>query len=143
MIAVYIFIAFLNGLVIGTSRSINGKLATFIGAFKASFWNHVGGFIFLTAILLLVGQLNFHYIFKIPGYTYLGGFFGALFVAINSFVFTRLGAVKTIVLVIAGQMAASLLIAFKDVSIVSTLGQLVGFLIILYGIYLAKSKREK
>ena len=37
----FVFIAILNGIVIGTSRSVNGKLSFYVGPLKASLWNHV------------------------------------------------------------------------------------------------------
>ncbi|MGW2063362.1 DMT family transporter [Streptomyces sp. NPDC055775] len=48
----YVLLALLTGLIIGTSRAVNGRLSTRIGAFKASVWNHVAGFAFLSVVLL-------------------------------------------------------------------------------------------
>lgn len=136
----YICIAVFNGLIVGTSRAINSRLSIDVGVFKASFWNHLVGFVFLASVLLIKGGFGFDIVDNnIPMFTYLGGFFGALFVAVNSYVFARIGAIKTVLLVISGQMICSVLIDYKSGDLFSTLGQLLGVAIILVGVYLAKS----
>lgn len=138
----YILLAIFTGIIIGTSRAINGRLSMDIGPFKASFCNHIVGFLFLTSVLAVMGSLRFDAASNIPFYTYFGGFFGALFVAINSYVFPRIGAIKTVLLVISGQMIFSVLIDSKNGTITTLLAQLMGVAIILLGIYLA-NKRKK
>lgn len=133
----YIFIAIANGAVIGTSRAMNGRLSMQVGAFKASFWNHFVGFVFLAIILIVTGGFRFDLLHDIPVFSYLAGVCGALFVAVNSYVFARLGATKTILLVICGQMIFSVLIDYKSGSLGSILMQLLGVMIILPGMYLA------
>jgi transporter family-2 protein len=104
-----IFWALLNGMVIGLSRALNGQLSVNAGAFRASLWNHLGGFLLLS--LMLIGTGWPHTITApLPVTAYLGGCFGALFVAVNSFVFTRLGAMRASLLVIGGQMLFAVLL---------------------------------
>ncbi|MEO3868331.1 DMT family transporter [Nonomuraea sp. B12E4] len=104
----FIALALLNGLLIGTSRTINGQLSTHSGAFTASVWNHVVGLAFLTAVLLVVRV--WPDITDVPLAAYVGGVFGALFVAVNSYVFPRLGALSASVLVISGQVLSAVVI---------------------------------
>jgi transporter family-2 protein len=137
----FIFLAILNGVLIGISRSINGRLSIHLDPFRASYWNHLGGFIFLSmiaGILLFKDSSQFEITSDIPLYTYLGGFFGTLFVAVNSYVFPRLGAFKTVLLVISGQMISSLVLDYKSGMLISTIGQFVGVAIILFGIFWSK-----
>ncbi|MFA6060548.1 MAG: DMT family transporter [Taibaiella sp.] len=135
----YIFLAILTGIVIGTSRAINARLSVATGPFKASFWNHIVGFIFITFVILIVGEVTFDTTTDVPIFTYLAGFFGALFVAVNSYVFTRIGAIKTVLLVISGQMISSVLLDYQKGTILSTGAQFFGVAIILAGVYLSKS----
>ncbi|WP_394827792.1 DMT family transporter [Pendulispora albinea] len=141
----YAFLAILNGVIIGTSRALNGQLSIELGPFKASFWNHAIGFAFLTIILFAMGGPVFEgasggswAVSGAPGFTYLGGLFGALFVAVNSYVLPRIGAIKTVLLVISGQMITGVLIDAKGGAGLSTLAQLAGVALILLGVYLAK-----
>lgn len=104
----YILLALLNGFCIAIARILNGQLSTNSGAFRASFINHIGGFIFLAVVML--------YLFSPPMFAtegmimYGGGVIGAMYVAINSVVMTRLGSTNTIILVVSGQMLISLLL---------------------------------
>jgi len=47
-----IFLALLSGILISLNRAANGQVGMSLGAFKASYWNHVVGFAFLTVMLL-------------------------------------------------------------------------------------------
>lgn len=134
----FVFIAILNGIVIGTSRSINGKLSFYVGPLKASLWNHVGGFIFLSILIYFIDSFKYLFNTNIPAIYLLGGVFGAFFVTLNSYVFTKIGAVKTALLVISGQMISSVLIDFNFKSSTSIVAQILGIILIITGIYLSK-----
>ncbi|MEO3874964.1 DMT family transporter [Nonomuraea sp. B12E4] len=104
----FVFLALLNGVLIGASRTINGRLSTRTGAFRASVWNHVVGFAFLTVVLLVLRA--WPDLTDAPVAAYAGGVFGALFVAVNSHVFPRLGAMSASLLVISGQVLSAVVI---------------------------------
>lgn len=135
----YIFIAILNGVFIVLSRVINGQLGSSIGPLKASLWNHVVGFIFLTFIALLNNEFRFDCITHVPFLAFTGGILGMLFVTINSYVFPKIGATMAVLLVISGQMILGVLISHKNGAIIPIIGQLLGVISILIGIYLANS----
>jgi transporter family-2 protein len=142
----YILLAFLNGMVIGTSRAINGRLSTEAGAFTASLWNHIVGFLFLTLVLFVLGEWKFDVAPAAPLAAYLGGFFGAFFVAVNSYVFPRLGAMNAVLLVISGQMISAVLIDYRKQNVAPTVAQWLGVAVILLGVYLTRvssSSRDK
>lgn len=141
-----ILIAFLNGLVVGTSRSINGRLSTEVGAFKASLWNHVVGFLFLSLALLVLGEWMFDASPAPPWAAYLGGIFGVLFVAVNSYVFPRLGAMNAMLLVISGQMISAVAIDALSRNETPTLTRWLGVATVILGVYLSRassSARDK
>ncbi|MGW1075015.1 DMT family transporter [Streptomyces sp. NPDC002537] len=142
----YILLAFLNGMIIGTSRAVNGRLSTGIGPFRASLWNHVVGFLFLTLVLLVMGDWKFDDGGSAPLSAYLGGFFGALFVAVNSHVFPRLGAMNAALMVICGQMITAVLIDYHNQNETPGVLRCLGVVIIIAGIYLSRvtsASREK
>jgi bacterial/archaeal transporter family-2 protein len=143
-VILYVLLAFLNGAVIGTSRAINGRLSATIGPFRASLWNHVVGFLLLTVILAALGQWEFGS--SPPMAAYLGGFFGALFVAVSSYVFPRLGAMNAALMVISGQMISAVLIDWQSKGMTPNGLRSLGVVIVLLGIYLSRlsqSHREK
>ncbi|GAA2214525.1 DMT family transporter [Nonomuraea monospora] len=104
----FVLLALVNGVLIGASRTINGQLSTRAGAFRASVWNHVVGFVFLSAVLLVLRV--WPDLTDVPVAAYAGGVIGALFVAVNSYVFPRLGAMSASVLVISGQVLSAVVI---------------------------------
>ncbi len=62
----YIVLACLNGMVVGTSRAINGGLSTDVGPLRASLWNHIVGFSLLTLILLTLGAWQLMAVLRRP-----------------------------------------------------------------------------
>ena len=44
--SLYVLLALINGLVIGLSRALNGRLSHSVGPFRASLCNHLVGFLF-------------------------------------------------------------------------------------------------
>ncbi|WP_299493909.1 DMT family transporter [uncultured Shewanella sp.] len=138
MMSLYIVIALLNGVVISLSRVLNGRLSLHVGPLKASVYNHLVGFLVLTLTLIFYGVFQLSSILlmlSVPWYLYLGGFIGALYVALNSFILARLGVANTALLVISGQMLMGVLLDSqlhdsKEVSI-----KLLGVILIGCGIY--------
>lgn len=145
---ILILLALVNGAFIGTSRALNGRLAMSIGAFGASFWNHLVGFIGLSLVLFING-VPLVLPTGVPAYAYLGGALGALYVAVNSHVLPRLGTLTAMVLVISGQMMAGLAIDWLKSgpdapSPAAMAGQASGMALIVAGIVLGqRSKTPK
>lgn len=135
----FIILALLNGACITLSRILNGQLSISRGAFQASFVNHIGGFIFLSLILLITTQTP-----TLPSFSQwpllTGGLLGALYVALNSVVLTRLGSTQAIILVISGQMFFGILLDILNRNDVSLLGNLCGVLLIVLGIVLKNTR---
>jgi len=131
-------IALLNGLVIGASRAINGQLSGNAGPLQASLWNHAVGFLLLCLLLALNGWPHAA-LATIPLGAYLGGFYGALFVAVNSFVFNRLGAMKAALLVIGGQMLFAVVLDWQHQQTAPGVLRCAGVAVILLGMYLSKT----
>lgn len=138
----YIFLAFVNGLIIAFARVVNSRLGETKGALRSSFWNHLVGFLLLVGVVLFAFDFKFSVsITEIPATAFLGGLIGAVFVALNSFVMARIGVMRTILLVIGGQMIAASLIDLITNSIASFSMQLSGISLILAGIAVSRLKR--
>jgi bacterial/archaeal transporter family-2 protein len=133
----YELIAIINGVVIGTSRALNGRLSSEKGPLQSSIWNHAVGFLFLTALLLVLGGWGFTKVDGLPFFAYLGGVFGAMYVAIQSAAFTRLGATNTTIAVISGQMFSGVLLDYWHGNAASS-PQLAGVALLLMGIHLTR-----
>lgn len=137
---ILVFFAMLNGICIGISRVMIGRLGMEIGHFKASFWSYLVGFLFVTLMLVVMGHLQLIESAHAPLWAYLGGFFGAIYVVINSYVFTKIGSIKSVLLIISGQMISGIFLDYHSGSVKSTWADLLGLALILIGIYFAKKQ---
>ncbi|MBW8283425.1 MAG: DMT family transporter [Rhizobium sp.] len=133
-----ILIALAGGAAVGMSRSINGRLTMDRGAFRASFWNHFIGFALLSVFVVLFERQGLALLAEVPAWAFTGGVVGAVFVAISSYVFPRIGAARSALLIIGGQMIAGLAIDYLRGTAQFSIGQPAGVALILFGIYLTR-----
>lgn len=131
-----ILLALTNGVCIGLSRLLNGRLSQDTNAFNASLWNHVVGFTLLSLLLTFIPTPPLASLLSAPVYTWLGGVFGALFVALNSYVLSRIGATMTALLVITGQLLTG--VVFDAMAANAEPLQLFGGVLIMAGVLLTK-----
>jgi len=101
-----IFFALTAGALVSLSRQINGRLALSTAPLIASFWNHLVGFVALSALGLIIGGLIPPGAADAPWHAYVGGPIGVVFVAAGSWLIARIGAANTALLVISGQMVS-------------------------------------
>jgi transporter family-2 protein len=138
-----IVLALLGGVLIGVSRQINGRLSLASGAMGASFWNHWVGFAALTlcfGVLAMAGDDLLPAAERLTGApwtVYLAGPLGVLFVALGSVALLRIGAMKTAMLMIAGQMTAGLAIDLLRGAGGAPAASLIGVALIATGVALA------
>lgn len=134
-----VFVALINGTCIALSRILNGRLSTYKGVFRASFTNHVVGFTVLSLLVLITSsQLELtasdHHV---DWWLYMGGAIGAIYVALNSYLMTNLGATTTMTLVISGQMLVGIAIDYTSTANGPLWIRLLGAIIIVTGIFIA------
>ena len=139
---VAVLLACSAGILIGISRQINGRLSLSTSPLIASFWNHVVGFAFLTALGLALGDLLPEGVGQVPWYDYLGGPIGVVFVAAGSWVIARIGAVNTALMMIGGQMVSSVLLDLALSVPTALLPTGLGVALVLAGIALSQGKRR-
>lgn len=135
--------ALLNGMVIGTSRAVNGRLGAHVGALRASLWNHAVGFAFLTGLVPLAGGWRFAALPHVPIEAWLGGLFGALFVAVNSRAFAALGPMNATLLVIAGQMISAVALDLVLRGVLPSVFRLLGVALVMLGVQASRSRSSQ
>lgn len=138
-----ILVALLTGGVIAVSRVVNGTLGRKVGPMKSSLWNHVVGFIFMSAILWVTTLWNGtpHLPVSAPAIAWAGGVLGVAFVYINSRVIVRLGASRTTCLVVGAQMLTGVLVSsLAQPFDVRFLVRLTGAFFVIGGIILANRR---
>ena len=136
-----ILYAVLAGLLVGLSRQLNGRLALSGSPLIASFWNHLVGFIALTALGLAIGGLIPAGAATAPWYAYIGGPIGVVFVASGSWLIPRIGAVNTALLVIGGQMVSGVVLDLARGTPSTLWASALGVVLILGGMTLTQRRR--
>ncbi|NBU21953.1 DMT family transporter [bacterium] len=145
MMTLLISLALMNGCMVGLSRTLNGRLGQYLGPFRASFSNHIFGFLLLTLYIYPTWtEMSFDWRAEASWPMYMGGVFGALFVAVNSYVFPRLGSTQSALLVMSGQMLTALFIDCVSRNHFPSYGQGIGMLALFVGVawnkFLGQSK---
>lgn len=136
-----ILIALAGGAAVGMSRSLNGRLTMGRGAFAASFWNHAIGFALLTVYIVAFHREGIALLAETPAWAFLGGIVGAMFVALSSYVFPRMGAARSALYIIGAQMITGLAIDYLRGTAEFHVGQPAGVALIVFGIYLTRFAR--
>lgn len=136
-----ILLALFNGLLIATNRVFNAKLGLHISGAGAAFWNHLVGFLFLAFIMGFFTTGEGSAIGGVPFYLFLGGIIGACYVAINSFVMPRIGATKTTVLVIVGQVVLGTIIDGFNGKISDLNMTILGISLVILGMWIGNYKK--
>ena len=136
-----ILYAVLAGLLVGLSRQLNGRLALSGSPLIASFWNHLVGFIALSALGLAIGGLLPAGAADAPWHAYIGGPIGVVFVASGSWLIPRIGAVNTALLVIGGQMVSGVLLDLARGAPSTLWASTLGVVLILGGMALTQRRR--
>ena len=135
-----ILFALLAGVLVAVSRQINGRLSLSTDPLVASFWNHAVGFVALSALGLVLGQLIPPGAAEAPWHAYLGGPIGVVFVAAGSWLIPRIGAVNTALLVIGGQMVSGVALDLLRDAPMTLWASALGVVLILAGMGLTQRR---
>ncbi|KKB80062.1 membrane protein [Devosia soli] len=133
--------AFSAGVLVILSRQVNGRMSMSSTPMISSFWNHVVGFAVLTLIGLVIGGLIPAHIGEMPWWVFTGGAIGVVFVASGSWLITRIGAVNSTLLVIAGQMVFGVIFDLVRGAPVTIWASALGIVMILAGMALTQRRR--
>jgi transporter family-2 protein len=137
-----IALALLAGVLVSLSRQINGRLSLATSPMASSFWNHIVGFGILTVIALIFGGL-----WPADGppdpplLAYISGTIGVIFIAASSWLITRIGAVNTALMIIAGQMVSGVVLDAANGIAGTTWMRGAGVAMIIAGMWLAQRRR--
>ncbi|KKC31299.1 DMT family transporter [Devosia psychrophila] len=137
----FITYALTAGILVGLSRQLNGRLALSTSPLIASFFNHAIGFVFLTILGLILGNLLLPGASSTPWWAYLGGPVGVIFVASGSWLIARIGAVNTALLVIGGQMVSGVALDLARGAPLTLWASALGVVLILAGMALTQKRR--
>lgn len=102
----------------------------------------VGTLALLAAVLATQPKLSLAPLREVPWYAWMGGIYGAFFVAVAAFAAPRLGVASLITIGIAGQLLAALAIdhfgAFGIARSEISLGRILGVVLVIAGVVLVR-----
>jgi transporter family-2 protein len=136
--------AFASGGFLALQAPTNALLARSVGsAVNAAFVSFAVGTLALLAVALALGaRPTTGAIRTIPWYAWMGGFYGAVFVAMAAWAAPRLGVTMFLTLAIAGQLAMALLLdrigAFGLTRVDVGPVRLLGVALVLAGVFLVR-----
>ena len=136
-----VLMALLGGVLIGLSRQLNGRLAASTSALMASFWNHLVGFVLLTALGVSGAFVLWPELADVPFWIWLGGPIGVIFIAAGSWLIVRIGAVNTAMMLIAGQMIWGVVFDLLQGAVRTPSLDIVGVSLIIIGLSLTVFRR--
>lgn len=136
-----VILAFVAGGLVGVSRQLNGRLAVSTSALFASFCNHVVGFGLLTVLGLVIGGLLRDGAFSGPWHIYFGGPVGVVFVALSSWIIGQIGATRSTMLIIAGQVLGGVALDWVLTGKAVSPAALGGIFLIACGVLVAQQQR--
>lgn len=134
----------LAGLCVAVQAPTNGRLAAASGSVLfASLVSFAVGTAVLFAIWLAMGRAVPSTIAGVPGWAWLGGFYGAVYVAVMAFAVPGLGVATALSIAIAAQLVAALLIDATGLFGLDlrplTLARAGGVFLVIIGVVLARS----
>ena len=136
-------LAILGGVLVSLSRQLNGSLSMYTSALHSSYWNHIVGLAFITAIGVIFGGLFIGDPWGAPWWAYLGGPIGFIFIAASSWAVLKIGAAQTAMLIIAGQMISGVVLDVLLGTAGNTVARIIGVALILAGMLVARSQPKK
>ena len=136
-------LAILGGVLVSLSRQLNGSLSIYTSALHSSYWNHIVGLAFITAIGVIFGGLFIGDPWGAPWWAYVGGPIGFIFIAASSWAVLKIGAAQTAMLIIAGQMISGVVLDVLLGTAGNTVARIIGVALILAGMLVARSQPKK
>jgi bacterial/archaeal transporter family-2 protein len=128
--------AFLAGVSIVVSRTINANLSTKIGTFQGTFFNFATGLLFSLLILLFSDEslsMSIAPLQSVPPFIYLGGIVGVITIVLSNYITPKISAFYLTIFIFVGQLFAGVIIDFLTLGDVS-IGKIIGGFLVLLGL---------
>jgi len=126
-----------GGLAIALQPSINARLAQKVGIYESSLISFVVGTVALVSMVMFAGRGNLRSVTDASWWELTGGLLGAYFVSMTILAVPRLGSAAVMAIIIAGQLATSVLLdhygafGLRQIPLTSTRG--IGILLLCLG----------
>lgn len=133
----------LTGMLFIIVKTINMLLSKEVGIYKANVTNHLTGlFGCMLFVILFLRESSFEFsqVFEVGVYPLLGGIFGATFVALSNYTFSKTKVLMSTLLILVGQTIASVSIDYIYLNEMVSLQAIIGTVLIILAVILYNSK---
>ena len=137
-----VLLVVLGGVCVAVQPPVNAALAGYTGLMEAIFVSFLVGTLAIGGVLLASGSSGLFRILSAPTWTWTGGLIGALYVWIVTFAVSRLGIATALVVAVASQMVAGMvldhygLLGLKEIPMDSK--RVCGCLLVFAGVWLMR-----
>ncbi|MBN2794206.1 MAG: DMT family transporter [Clostridia bacterium] len=142
-----LLLSLVTGMIFISTKTLNMLLSKHVGVFQSNVINHVAGLLGVTLMLLLTfhkGSLFTTEVFHIGLFPLLGGFFGATFVALSNYTFSKTKVLISTLLILVGQTIAAVLMDYFIFNEVLSFTSIIGIILIVSAVLLySKPIQEK
>ena len=142
MSVLYLYaLIFAAGLTMAVQPAINGTLSVRTGTIEGVLVSFGVGTLIMAAIVIFFGKGNIRAVSDVPIWQLTGGIYGAFFVVTITFVVPRIGVTTSMIILIAAQIIASLMIDHFGLLGMKTIPldikKLAGIVLLMVGVFLA------
>ncbi len=127
-------------------KTLNMFLANEVGVYKSSIMNQLMGLLgcgIFIVLFLRTSTFTPSKLVSIGIFPLLGGIFGASFVALSNYTFSKTSVLISTLLILVGQTAASILLDYLFLDKLVSLNTLIGISLIGFAIYFQSDRKSK
>lgn len=127
------------------NKSINMLLSNETGIFSSNFINHLTGLLGSFIIYIIVisfSEVKVANITNLPFYAFLGGTFGATFIILSNYSFSKTSVITSSILILSGQFLSSLLFDYLVLNNGIKITKVIGAILIIIAIILYSSEKN-
>ena len=105
-----VLLPLISGIFVSLQAALNGNLGKKVGTIESTYLSFFTGSIFLSIVVIVLGDGNIFKITEAPPWQWICAIFGLIFVFVLAFSSPKIGVTATTTTIVIGQLAASMMI---------------------------------
>lgn len=138
-----LLLSVLTGMIFIITKTLNMLLSKDVGIYKSNVVNHITGLFGASMFVLLFlrgSDFSLNMLTHVGVFPLLGGVFGATFVALSNYTFSKTKVLISTLLILVGQTIASVTIDYFYLDKVISFKAVIGVLLVIIAVFLYNSK---
>lgn len=141
-----ILLSVVTGMIFITTKTLNMLLSKHVGVFQGNVINHLTGLIgvaLMMVVSLYSGSLLTNQVFHIGLFPLVGGFFGATFVALSNYTFSKTKVLISTLLILIGQTLTAVLMDYFIYDEMISIQSVIGIVLVISAVIMYNQPKEK